>query len=56
MVEISGSGYYYILVEYFTDENNRKAMTGFMYAVDPYTGAAYYFLRDDKGNMSLLPV
>ena len=56
MVEISGNGYYYILVEYFTDENNHKAMTGFVYAVDPYTGEAYYFLRDENGNMSLLPI
>ena len=31
-------------------------MTGFMYAVDPYTGESYYFLADEQGNMSLLPI
>ncbi len=55
LVEISGSGYYYILVEFYTEGNSNKAMTGFMYAVDPYTGAAYYFLNDESGKMSLLP-
>ncbi|MCR4991087.1 MAG: chitobiase/beta-hexosaminidase C-terminal domain-containing protein [Lachnospiraceae bacterium] len=56
MVEISGSGYYYILVEYYSDGTLKKTLTGYMYAVDPYTGAAYYFLKDASGNMSLLPI
>ena len=56
LVEISGNGYYYILVEFYTGENNKRSMTGFMYAVDPYTGESYYFLADEQGNMSLLPI
>ena len=55
-VVIEGHGYYYSLVEYFTDNNGSKSVTTeYMYAIDPYTGAGSYLFTDELGNMFLVP-
>lgn len=56
IIEISGSGYYYKLDEYITDNNNNVLPTGLLYAVDIYTGACYRLTIDSNSKWGLIPL
>ncbi len=49
-----GESYYYILNEYFVDNNGNEKKEERMYAVDVYTGAPNRLVYDEQGQMGLI--
>lgn len=48
--------YYYVLDEYFEDQNGNKSKSGLLYAVEVYTGAPNRLIYDEQGQMGLIPL
>ncbi len=48
--------YYYVLDEFFEDQNRNKSKTGLLYAVEVYTGAPNRLIYDEQGQMGLIPL
>lgn len=46
--------YYYILNEYFRDQNGNETKTEHLYAVEVYTGAPNRLIYDENGEMGLI--
>lgn len=56
VIEISGYGYYYSLSEFYTDNQNNTVETVNKYAVNPFTGEAFYLITDGMDNLSIIPL
>ena len=48
--------YYYVLDEYYEDQDSGKSKTGLLYAVDVYTGAPNRLVFYEQGDMGLIPL
>lgn len=48
--------YYYILDEFFEDQNGNKSKSGLLYAVEVYTGMPNRLIYDEQGQMGLIPL
>ena len=48
--------YYYVLDEFFEDQNGNKGKSGLLYAVEVYTGAPNRLIYDEQGQMGLIPL
>lgn len=48
--------YYYILDEFFEDQNGNKSKSGLLYAVEVYTGTPNRLIYDEQGQMGLIPL
>ncbi len=48
--------YYYILDEYYEDQDGSKSKTGLLYAVEVYTGTPNRLIYDEQGQMGLIPL
>lgn len=48
--------YYYVLDEFFEDQNGNKSKSGLLYAVEVYTGAPNRLIYDEQGQMGLIPL
>jgi len=48
--------YYYVLDEFFEDQNGYKSKSGLLYAVEVYTGAPNRLIYDEQGQMGLIPL
>lgn len=46
--------YYYVLDEYYEDQNGNKSKTGLLYAVEVYTGAPNRLVYDEQGQMGVI--
>ena len=56
IVEIPNLGYYYVLKEFEEGTNGNKVLTGRLYAVEVYSGAANRLTYDENGQMGLIPL
>lgn len=48
--------YYYVLDEYYEDQDGNKSKTGLLYAVEVYTGMPNRLIYDEQGQMGLIPL